>query len=130
MAKRNAKRTSPHENIANNIDMYKSQNLGSDGGDSNQQISLLKRKNANLKKENDLIRLELKTLKELQKSKAMDQSQSILNAGNDEELARLTKEVSKLRRYKQDVSQRINLFRLKSREKETTLLRSNSGTSK
>lgn len=98
---------SPHKNIAKNADMYKSQALSNGGDlpstDNSQAMKIIRRKNDNLKKENELLRKELETLKEMtNKNVGLDASNQS-NQRQAEELAKLTKEVSKLRRYKLDV---------------------------
>lgn len=83
-------------------EMFMSAALSGIGGEgTSKQIDSLKRKNMVLKKENELIRKELKAVKEMNKSRIMDAS--ALSVQNESEVVRLTKQVAKLKRAQRDV---------------------------
>ena len=92
--------------------MYASQAVNSVSNNSaKNQVKLLKRKNKVLQSENDLIRKELKAMKELKKKDLNSSRASLRN--NETEISRLTKQIAKLERFKKDVSfQKYNIFRL------------------
>ena len=99
-----------HRNVENNNSMYKSAafNLSQTDNSAQQQILQLKKKCETLKKENMMIRKEMRATKSMTKSKYFETSQASIVA--DGEVNRLTKEVSRLTQFKKDVNSNFKVL--------------------